>query len=166
MARSDARGAVGGSIEETIRRGKAYLDTGVDIFYAEAMQTREEIRQVREALPGCWLFCTPFAIHPPMTQQEMEDLGLCMTLCLLEQPVLMSMYDYLMDIKQNGPQVAMNFRSENKDHPMSRFGAFDLAGFPKVVEWEEKYLSPEKLERYDSSIGQYDPREKKELKTD
>jgi len=31
MARTDARGAVGGSLDEVIRRGKAYLETGVDI---------------------------------------------------------------------------------------------------------------------------------------
>jgi hypothetical protein len=27
-----------------------------------------------------------------------------------------------------------------------------------VVEWEKKYLSPENLEKYASSIGEYDPR--------
>ena len=158
MARSDARGAVGGSIEDVIRRGKAYLDAGVDIFYAEAMQSREEIRQVRNALPDCWLFCTPFAIKPPLTQKEMEELGLCMTLCLIEQPVLMSMYDFLMEIKTKGPEAAMYFRERNQGHPMSGFGAFDLAGFPKVAEWEKKYLSPDKLDKYEKSIGLYDPR--------
>jgi 2-methylisocitrate lyase-like PEP mutase family enzyme len=166
MARTDARGAVGGSIEEVIRRGKAYLEAGVDIFYAEAMQTREEIRQVRDALPDCWLFCTPFAIQPPLTQKEMEDLGLCMTLCLLEQPVLMAMYDYLMEIKTKGPEAGMHFNNGNRDHPMSRFGAFDLAGFPQVVEWEKKYLPAEKLDRYEKSIGQYDPRETNKLETE
>jgi 2-methylisocitrate lyase-like PEP mutase family enzyme len=166
MARTDARGAVGGSIEDVICRGKAYLEAGVDIFYAEAMQSRNEIRQVRNALPDCWLFCTPFAIRPPLTQKEMEELGLCMTLCLIEQPILMSMYDYLMEIKTNGPEAAMYFREMNQGHPMSGFGAFDLAGFPKVVEWERKYLSPDKLEKYEKSIGQYDPREEKKLNAD
>lgn len=166
MARSDARGAVGGSMEEVIRRGKAYLEAGVDIFYAEAMQSRDEIRQLRNALPNCWLFCTPFAIKPPLTQREMQELGLCMTLCLIEQPVLMAMYDFLMEIKTKGPEASMYLREENQGHPMSKFGAFDLAGFPKVVEWEKKYLSPEKLERYDNSIGQYDPREEKKLETE
>lgn len=165
MARSDARGAVGGSIEDVIRRGRAYLEAGADIFYAEAMQSRDEIRQVRKALPDCWLFCTPFAIKPPLTQKEMEELGLCMTLCLIEQPVLMSMYDYLMDIKKNGPEAAMYYRERNQGHPMSGFGAFDLAGFPKVAEWEKKYLSSDKLEKYEKSIGLYDPREEKRLNT-
>ncbi len=166
MARSDARGAVGGSIEEVIGRGKAYLEAGVDIFYAEAMQSRDEIRQVRKALPDCWLFCTPFAIKPSLTQKEMQELGLCMTLCLIEQPVLISMYDYLVEIKTKGPEAAMYYRDRYQDHPMTRFGAFDLAGFPKVAEWEKKYLSPKKLERYEKSIGQYDPREEKKLETE
>ena len=71
------------------------------------------------------------------------------------------MYDYFMEIKTKGPEAGMHFRNGNQDHPMSRFGAFDLAGFPKVVEWEKRYLPPEKLDRYEKSIGQYDPREEK-----
>jgi hypothetical protein len=38
------------------------------------------------------------------------------------------------------------------------FGVFDLVGFPKVSDWEEKYLPKEYLEKYDKSIGVYDPR--------
>jgi hypothetical protein len=41
---------------------------------------------------------------------------------------------------------------------MRGFGSFDLAGFPKVVEWEKKYLPKEKIEAYEESIGVYDPR--------
>ena len=48
MARTDARTAVGGSLEEVIRRGKAYLDAGADILYVAALQSRDEIKQVRE----------------------------------------------------------------------------------------------------------------------
>jgi glyceraldehyde-3-phosphate dehydrogenase (NAD(P)) len=50
------------------------------------------------------------------------------------------------------------FRQKTQSHPLGGFGLFDVAGFPKVVEWEKKYLSPEKLEKYDQSIGVYDPR--------
>jgi hypothetical protein len=41
---------------------------------------------------------------------------------------------------------------------MGGFRVFDLAGFPRVVEWEQKYLSPEKLKKYEQSLGMYDPR--------
>ena len=41
--------------------------------------------------------------------------------------------------------------------PAGWFGVFDLVGFPKVREWEEKYLSAEQLERYSGSLGLYEP---------
>ena len=36
---------------------------------------------------------------------------------------------------------------------------FDVVGFPKVFEWEEKYLPAEDVQqRYEGSVGGYDPR--------
>jgi hypothetical protein len=44
-----------------------------------------------------------------------------------------------------------------QDHPLGSFRVFDLTGFPKVREWEQQYLSPERLAKYDQSIGAYEP---------
>ena len=158
MARTDGRGAVGGSVEEVIRRGKAYLDVGVDILYAEALQSREEIRRVRNALKDCLLHATTLAIKPPLTTQEMKDLGLCMATCFISDIASVAMYDFLMEFRKRGMEAYNEFREKAKDHPLGGFGVFNLAGFPKVAEWEKKYLSPETLERYESSLGLYDPR--------
>jgi 2-methylisocitrate lyase-like PEP mutase family enzyme len=158
MSRTDARGAVGGSVEEVIRRGRAYLDAGIDIFYAEALQSREEIRQVRQALKGCYLVVTTQAIRPAVTEQEMKDLGLCMAGCHISQIGSVAIHDFLLDFKKRGIQAHVEFRKKTEGHPMGGFGVFDLAGFPRVAEWEKKYLSPEKLEKYEQSLGVYDPR--------
>jgi 2-methylisocitrate lyase-like PEP mutase family enzyme len=157
MARTDARGAVGGSLEEVIRRGEAYLGAGVDIFFAEALQSRDEIRQVRKALKDCLLFCTPFAIKPPITQKEMDELGLCMGICLISQIASIAMYDFLMELKERGLDAYIDFIEKYQGHPLGGFGIFDLAGFPKVAELEKKYLPPEKMGKYHNSIGLYDP---------
>jgi 2-methylisocitrate lyase-like PEP mutase family enzyme len=158
MARTDARGAVGGSIEEVIRRGRAYLEGGVDILYAEALQSREEIRQVRSALKDCFLKVTPHAIDPPLTQKETQELGLCMPSCHISQIGSIAMYDFLVEFKERGLDAYIEFRQRTQRHPLGGFGVFDVAGFPKVVEWEKKYLPSEKLEKYDQSLGVYDPR--------
>jgi 2-methylisocitrate lyase-like PEP mutase family enzyme len=158
QARTDARGAVGGSLEEVIRRGKAYLDAGADIFHVEALQSKDEIRQVRQALKGCWLYASPYAIKPPLTQKEMEELGLCYGTCHITPMGSMAMYDFLVKLKERGMDYFFDFREKHMSHPMGGFGIFDLAGFPKVTELEKKYLPPESMEKYDSSIGEYDPR--------
>src|SRR5207253_5741093 len=42
IARTDAYGAVGGSLEEAIRRGRAYADAGVDLVWCELSNASRE----------------------------------------------------------------------------------------------------------------------------
>jgi len=158
MARCDARGAVGGSLDEVIRRGKAYIDAGADIFYPEALQSRDEIKRVRDALKDCLLYASVGAIDPPLTEQEYMELGLCMAISHISRVGSIAMYNYLVDLKERGIEVHGEFMQKTKNHPLGGLGIYDLTGFPKVVEWEKKYLPPEESDRYDSSIGLYDPR--------
>jgi hypothetical protein len=111
------------------------------------------------------LVVTPHAIDPPLTQKEMQELGLCMAGCHITQIASIAMYDFLVEFKQRGLQALIDFRQKTKNHPLGGFGIFDIAGFPKVVEWEKKYLSPEKLEKYEQSLGVYDPRVGHQRKT-
>src|SRR5437899_4910843 len=57
IARTDAYGAVGGSLEEAIRRGRAYADAGVDLVWCELSNASREpaiafARAMREPHPG------------------------------------------------------------------------------------------------------------------
>jgi 2-methylisocitrate lyase-like PEP mutase family enzyme len=158
MARCDAMGAVGGSLDEVIRRGKAYLAAGADIFYPEALRSRDEIKQVRDALKDSLLFVNPGAIKPTLTEQEYKELGLCMAVSHISKVGSVAMYDYLVELKTKGIRVHGEFMERTKSHPLGGHGNHDLTGFPKVVEWEKKYLPPEQLDKYDSSTGLYDPR--------
>jgi len=158
MARTDARGAVGGSLQEVIKRGSAYLDTGVDILYCEALQSRDEIKQVRKALPDCLLYVTPHTIKPPLQHQEMQSLGLCMAGCHITRAGSIAMHDFLIQVREGGFDIYNSFTKRTKSHPMGGYGIFDLSGFPKIAQWEKKYLAAEELEKYESSLGAYDPR--------
>src|SRR5437899_2912669 len=42
IARTDAQGAVGGSLEEAIRRARAYADAGVDLVWCELSNAARE----------------------------------------------------------------------------------------------------------------------------
>jgi len=158
QARTDARGAVGGGMDEVMRRCEAYLKAGVDLIYVEALQSREEIRAVREAFPDALLKVTPYAINPPVTTEEMKELGVCTVGVHITKIGAVLMYDFLKDYATRGSDAYNEFAETYKNHPLGGFGVFDLTGFPKVSELEEKYLSPEKLARYDQSLGVYDPR--------
>ena len=71
---------------------------------------------------------------------------------------LIAMWDLLADMKQRGLDPWNEWCEKTRDHPLGGYGMFDLTGFPKVVEWEKKYLSPEQLAKYEKSLGLYDPR--------
>lgn len=158
MARTDARGAVGGGMDEVLRRCAAYLKAGIDVIYVEALQSREEIQTVRDAFPDALLKVTPWAIDPPITPEETKAWRLCTTGMHITRIGSVMMYDFLLDYKKRGEAAYNEFAARYKNHPLGGFGIFDLTGFPKVLELERKYLPPEHLERYEKSIGVYDPR--------
>lgn len=158
MARTDARTAVGGSLEEAIRRAKAYREeAGVDVVYVEALQSREEIKKVRSVLDGP-LACSSDAIQPQPTLKELQELGMCTTVGLsFFQVGYVAMWDMLAAMKEHGLDPWIEWSNKTKGHPVAGYRLFDLVGFPKVQEWEEKYLPKEYLDKYDKSMGLYDP---------
>jgi len=79
MARTDARTAVGGSLDEVIRRAKAFEGVGADIIYVEAVQSREEVKKIRKNLK-CALACSAWDMNLIQHSKNLPKLGLCMTL--------------------------------------------------------------------------------------
>jgi 2-methylisocitrate lyase-like PEP mutase family enzyme len=160
QARTDARGAVGGGMDEVLRRCAAYLKAGVDSIYVEALQSVEEIRTVRRAFPEALLKVTPYAIDPPITAEEVKELRLCMTGPQIHKIGAIAMYDFLLDYASRGEAAYAEWVRRTQKHPLAGFGLFDLTGFPQVLDLEHKYLSPEALARYEKSLGVYDPRDR------
>ena len=158
MARTDARGAVGGGMDEVLKRGRAYLDAGVDVLYVEALQSREEIQTVRDAFPDALLRVTPFAIEPALSTKEIEDFRLCSL--SLHVPIygMIQMYDFLKECAVRGQDAWNEFSEQTKNHPYGGFRFFNLTGFPKVHQFEKEFLPKDNMDRYSNSIGVYDPR--------
>ena len=86
IARTDAYGAVGGSLEEAIRRGRAYADAGVDLVWPELSSPDREpavafARALRESHPNTPLafnYSSSFKWHKdpnPFTFAELGELG-------------------------------------------------------------------------------------------
>ncbi len=89
IARTDAYGAVGGSLEEAIRRGRAYADAGVDLVWCELSNASREpavafaraMRETHPRLPLAFNYSSSFRWHAdpnPFTFREvwnaMEEL--------------------------------------------------------------------------------------------
>ena len=65
-----ARGATGGSVEEVIRRLRAYKEAGVIVLYPEA---REEVRAAHAAVEGVMMGTLGF-LDPPPSLSELTAL--------------------------------------------------------------------------------------------
>jgi len=157
IARTDARTAVDGGLDEVIKRAQAYEQAGADMIYAEALQSREEIRAVRSAIK-ILMRASDRAIKPPLSHDERTALGLCMHSWHLANVATVAMYDFLEDFNVRGDAAWDEFNERTSKHPMGGHGVFDLTGFPEVVKLEEKYLPAAELEKYEKSSGTYDPR--------
>jgi hypothetical protein len=69
-----------------------------------------------------------------------------------------AMHDFLVRYREGGDDVFNAYNTEHRGHPLAGFGIFDLTGFPQIEALERRYLPADRMDRYDRSIGVYDPR--------
>jgi 2-methylisocitrate lyase-like PEP mutase family enzyme len=74
MARTDARGAVGGSFDEAVRRAKAYLDAGADMIFPEGLLTADEIGRFVAAIDAPINY-NRTGVSPMLDLDELRGLG-------------------------------------------------------------------------------------------
>lgn len=75
VARTDAREATG-SLDEAIRRARAYKDAGADALFVEAPQSLEELKKIsRELEPPFVANMLEGGVTPILNRQELEQLG-------------------------------------------------------------------------------------------
>ena len=158
LARCDARRAAGGSLEEVIRRLKAYKKAGVDVLYVEQPESLDEVRTIHKEVEGP-LIVTTGIIKPTPTIPELEQAGCAAAFFsgLMVSAGMRATWDYAHDFLKRGIEAEKELMSKPTKYPMPNM--FDLVGFPKVFEWEEKYLPSEEVKkRYEDSSGNYGPK--------
>jgi 2-methylisocitrate lyase-like PEP mutase family enzyme len=74
MARTDARGAAGGSFEEAVRRAKAYLDAGADMIFPEGLLSADEIGRFVAAIEAPVNY-NRTGVSPLLGLDELRSLG-------------------------------------------------------------------------------------------
>ena len=159
LARTDSRAAVGGGVDEVLRRCEAYLAAGVDMLMITALQSREEIRTVREAFPEAPLKLN-ISIDPPLTQSEFRDFRVSIFDISISKIAQMMMFDFLTRLRRDGIGAFNDFTQAHKAHPIGMFGFLELTGFPKLLEIERMFLGLRGTlpQIPNDSIGLYDPR--------
>jgi 2-methylisocitrate lyase-like PEP mutase family enzyme len=152
IARTDARGAHGGSLDEAIRRANAYLDAGADLAFVEGPTSLEEIRRVCREVRGP-VFYNQTGVSPRLTPEQMNELGVAVTILpgATLRVALQAIWDFATALRADGPAAEARFAERFRDHPLGDLHTF--AGFDQIRAWEAAYLPPEELDKYEGSVG-------------
>jgi 2-methylisocitrate lyase-like PEP mutase family enzyme len=152
IARTDARGASGGSLDEAIRRANAFLAAGADLAFVEGPTSVEEVQRICREVQGP-VFYNMTGVSPRFTLDEMRTLGiaLCISPNAMLRAGLGAMYDLALQMRDEGPVAETRFMESFKNHALGDLHTF--AGFDQVREWEREYLGEEAMQKYADSIG-------------
>lgn len=152
IARTDARGAAGGSLDDAIRRANAYLEAGADMAFVEGPTSEDEVRRIAREVNGPVLY-NQTGLSPRFTTEALRALGIAVVIFpgALSRVAVQAMYDFAEEFKRRGPVVEREFNERTKAHPLANIHQF--AGFDQVRGWEEEFLPAEELRKYDSSVG-------------
>jgi len=152
IARTDARGAHGGSMEEAITRANAFLDAGADLAFVEGPKDKEEVAHICQAVKGP-VFYNMTGISPRFTAEEMAAIGIraCILPGAAMRATIMAIHDFAATLKAEGPMAEAAYDARFKQHPMGNLHGF--AGFDRIREMEAEFLPAEAAEKYQGGLG-------------
>jgi 2-methylisocitrate lyase-like PEP mutase family enzyme len=152
IARTDARGAHGGSLDEAIRRANAYLDAGADLAFVEGPTSLEEITRICREVHGA-IFYNQTGVSPRLTLAQMREVGVAVTILpgAAMRVTIQAVYDFARTLREEGPRAEARFDEAFRRHPLGDLHTF--AGFDRIKAWEEAYLPPDDLRKYEGSVG-------------
>jgi 2-methylisocitrate lyase-like PEP mutase family enzyme len=152
IARTDARGAHGGSLDDAIARVNAYLAAGADLGFVEGPTSADEVRRICREVKGP-VFYNMTGVSPRFTMDELRSLGIavCISPNAMLRTALAAMHDLAARMRAEGPAAETRFMEDFRRHPLGDLHTF--AGFDQVRAWEREYLGEEAMRKYADSVG-------------
>jgi 2-methylisocitrate lyase-like PEP mutase family enzyme len=152
IARTDARGAHGGTLDDAITRANAYLEAGADMAFVEGPRDVDEVKRVCAEVKGPILY-NQTGISPRFSEAEMNELGIAITIVpgATLRATMVAVYDLAVAMHKDGPDAEKRFNEQFTEHPLGDFHTF--AGFDEVMELEKRFMGEEELEKYADSLG-------------
>jgi isocitrate lyase len=168
IARTDAYGAVGGSLEEAIRRGRAYADAGVDLVWPElsspdrepAVAFAKAMRQSHPNLPLAFNYSSSFKWHKdpnPFTFRELGELGYKFIFITIfaAHAGMYAVWNAMEELVKDEEQAQWRLEKTKVGHPTESHHV--MARVSHFQELEKRYI-PGSDERIKGSAGYDDSR--------
>ena len=152
VARTDARGASGGSLDAAIERVNAFLGAGADLAFVEGPTSAEEVRRICREVKGP-VFYNMTGVSPRFTLEEMRAMriAVCISPNAMLRSALGAMHDLARQMHEEGPVAETRFMEGFRKHPLGDLHTF--AGFDQVRDWEREYLGEQAMKKYADSVG-------------
>ena len=155
IARTDARGAVGGSLGEVIDRGKAYMDAGADMIFPDGLTDIEELEACVGEIEGPIHYnmsALGVSSYVPLSRLEEMGISIVSNPAGLLRASMKAMWDYAHGFLEGGTEFMEHADQAYIDHPTENLHAF--AGFAEIRRLEEEFLPKEEVaQKYTQSIG-------------
>ncbi len=163
IARTDALGAVGGSLEEALWRGRAYADAGADLVWCEfsgpgretAVAFARGMGQTHPGLPLAFNYSSSFRWHAdanPLTFRELGELGYRFIFITLfaAHAGMWAVWNAMQDLAKNEEQAQWGLERLKAGHPTESHHVMARVG--QWQELEKRYI-PGSAERLRASAG-------------
>jgi len=156
IARTDARGAVGGGMDEVIRRGRAYRDAGADVIFPDGLTSLEDLERSVKEIPAPLLY-NMTGVSPMVPMSDLREMGVAIVEIAGGAFVsaAQAMWNFMHGLVSGGTDFLLEFGQGLREHPIRNFHEF--IGFPEIRKYEEQFLPDEEVERkYAETVG-YQP---------
>ena len=147
IARTDARGAVGGGLDDAVERLKACWKAGADLVFADGLTSRAELATICKETGAPTVF-HPTAISPRLSVEECHEMGVALMIYPFASIHAMSVavWNFLAELKKEGTAAQVKFERSNKDHPLADLRKlFDLGGLEQLQAYERKFIPAEEV---------------------
>ncbi len=154
-ARTDSVGSEGGSLEDAIQRGIAYVKDGqADMVWVNTLQTREQMAEACRRIPAPVLPAYLGAAPEP-TAQELNAMGAAMMMypAMTTSAALQATWDLLNDFKARGTEATREAQERARKSPWGAVDRNVLLDNAKVRQLEAEFLPSELKRDYDNTFG-------------
>ncbi|SIR93999.1 2,3-dimethylmalate lyase [Haladaptatus litoreus] len=155
IARTDARGAVGGDLDDAIGRANAYVDAGADVAFVEGPVDEDEIARIGREVDAPLLYnCVgELGTSPYVEPDRLTELGFDLVLYPVASTLatIAAVHERLSGLKSEGMDALVDIDRAFAETPVGDLHEF--SGFPEVVEWERRYMPSDEQEKYGDSLG-------------